>query len=67
MEILKITKWDEIDWRKIRENTLIDQIKIFKAADNGNQDLVKELQWTMINNPDHKLLATRRTTQDNCV
>ena len=65
MEILKISKWEEIDWRKIRENVLKDQIKVYKAADNGNQDLVNDIQWSMINNPDNKLLATRRVTQDN--
>ena len=65
MEIFKITKWEDINWKEIREKTLNKQVEIFSAADIGNQELVKELQWQMINNPDIKLLSTRRVTQDN--
>ena len=65
MEILKVTDWKDIDWQKIRDTTLTNQIEIYRAADNGNQELVKELQVAMINNLDNKLLATRRVTQDN--
>lgn len=65
MEILNSSDWKDIDWRKIRDNTLTNQIETYRAADNGNQELVKELQLAMINNPDNKFLATSRVTQDN--
>lgn len=44
MKIFKSSDWKDIDWWKIRDNKLTYQIEIYKAADNGNQKLVKELQ-----------------------
>lgn len=65
MEILKVTKWEDINWKEIRKNILEKQVQIFSAADIRNQELVKELQWQLINHPNIKLLSTRRITQDN--
>ena len=65
MDIIIPKAWDEINWGIIREKILREQIEIFEATVDGNQERVRELQYKLINNPHNSLLATRRITQDN--
>lgn len=60
----KITKWKEVDWKKAEEYVNRLQIRIVKAKLANKKNLVKRLQYLLVNSFYAKAIAIRKVTQN---
>ena len=65
VEKLNNVEWKDINWRKAERYVFKLQKRIFQASNNGNFQLVRQLQRTLTRSYYARLLATRKVTQDN--
>ena len=60
----KITKWKQIDWKKAEEFVNRLQIRIVKAEKADKKNLVKRLQYLLVNSFYAKAIAVRKVTNN---
>jgi RNA-directed DNA polymerase len=59
------TTWADINWHAVEENVRRLQERIYRATTNNAWRTVKNLQKLLVRATSNKLLAIRRTTQEN--
>ncbi len=57
--------WKNINWAKVEGIIFKLQKRIYRASENENIKLVRQLQKTIVNSWYAKLLAVRKVTQEN--
>ena len=60
----EITKWKQIDWKKAEEFVNRLQIRIVKAEKANKKNLVKRLQYLLVNSFYAKAIAVRKVTNN---
>ena len=60
----EITKWKQIDWKKAEEFVNRLQIRIVKAEKADKKNLVKRLQYLLVNSFYAKAIAVRKVTNN---
>lgn len=60
----KVTKWSEIDWKTANEYVSRLQIRIVKATERKNWNLVKRLQYLLTNSFYAKVMAVKKVTSN---
>ena len=60
----RLTKWNSIDWKKLKQSVKSLQIRIAKATKEGKHNKVKALQWMLTHSFAAKLLAVKRVTDN---
>lgn len=60
----EITKWKQIDWKKAEEFVNRLQIRIVKAEKTNKKNLVKRLQYLLVNSFYAKAIAVRKVTNN---
>jgi RNA-directed DNA polymerase len=58
-------KWNSIEWPLVEERVFKYQRRIYRASQNGKQNVVRNLQQKLITSLDSKLLAVRQVTTEN--
>lgn len=58
-------KWNSIKWPLVEERVFKYQRRIYRASQDGNQNVVRNLQRRLIKSVDSKLLAVRQITTEN--
>jgi len=58
-------KWNSIEWPLVNERVFKYQRRIYRASQNGKQNVVRNLQQKLITSLDSKLLAVRQVTTEN--
>jgi RNA-directed DNA polymerase len=58
-------KWNSVEWPLVEQRVFRYQQRIYRASQNGNQNLVNYLQSRVLNSIDSKLLAVRQVTTEN--
>lgn len=58
-------EWNSIKWPLVEERVFKYQRRIYRASQEGNQNVVRNLQRRLIKSLDSKLLAVRRVTTEN--
>ena len=58
-------KWNSINWPKVEERVFRYQRRIYRASQNGERNVVRNLQLRLIKSLDSKLLAVRKVTTEN--
>jgi len=58
-------KWNSIKWPLVEERVFRYQRRIYRASQEGNRNVVRNLQRRLITSLDSKLLAVRRVTTEN--
>lgn len=61
----EITHWSQINWTKVEANVRRRQGRIYRAAANGEQAKVKNLQRLLVRSTSAKLQAIRQVSQRN--
>ena len=61
----ELTHWSQMNWTGVEANVRRLQSRIYRAAANGEQTKVKNLQKLMVRSVSAQLLAIRQVTQDN--
>lgn len=59
---MNLLKWNSIEWRLVENRVFRYQKRIYRASQQGNRNLVKNLQRRLIISLDSKLLAVRQVT-----
>jgi RNA-directed DNA polymerase len=57
--------WQEIPWKKVHRHVFRLQKRIYRATQRGDVRTVHKLQKLLVKSWYARLLAVRRTTQDN--
>ncbi len=57
--------WENINWAKVEGIIFKLQKRIYRASQNDDIKLIRQLQKTIINSWHAKLLAIRKVTQEN--
>lgn len=60
-----INSWKDIKWTRVEQTVFRLQLRIYKAASNGEFEKMYKLQKTLISSKFAKFLAVRKVTQDN--
>lgn len=63
--IMSSSKWNSIEWPLVEQRVFRYQNRIYRASQNGNQTVVKNLQKRLIVSLDAKLLSVRKVTTEN--
>ena len=63
-DIFQTTKWKEINWEKAKEYVNRLQIRIVKAKLKNKKNLVKRLQYLLVNSFYAKAIAVRKVTSN---
>ena len=58
-------KWNSIKWPLVEERVFRYQRRIYRASQEGNLNVIRNLQQRLITSLDSKLLAVRRVTTEN--
>lgn len=58
-------EWSDTNWRKLERDVFKLQKRIYRASNRGDVKLVRRLQKLLISSWSARMLAVRRTTQDN--
>jgi len=58
-------KWNSIKWPLVEERVFRYQRRIYRASQEGNLNVIRNLQQRLITSLDSKLLAIRRVTTEN--
>lgn len=58
-------KWNSIKWPLVEERVFRYQRRIYRASQDGNQKVIRNLQQRLLTSLDSKLLAVRRVTTEN--
>lgn len=58
-------KWNSIKWPLVEERVFRYQRRIYRASQEGNHNVVRNLQQRLITSLDSKLLAIRKVTTEN--
>ncbi|MCX6252785.1 MAG: group II intron reverse transcriptase/maturase [Bacteroidetes bacterium] len=61
----KLTNWNSIQWKKVKQLVKSLQVRIAKAIREGRHNRVKALQWILTHSFAAKLLAVRRVTENS--
>ena len=62
---MSLEKWNSIDWPLVEHRVFRYQRRIYRASQDGNQSVVRNLQRRLITSMDSKLLAVRQVTTEN--
>ena len=62
---MSLEKWNSIDWPLVEYRVFRYQRRIYRASQDGNQSVVRNLQRRLITSMDSKLLAVRQVTTEN--
>src|SRR5438477_8030146 len=57
--------WEMLPWQKLDRSVFKLQMRIYRAAGQGDAKKVRQLQRLLLHSRAAKLLAVRRVTQDN--
>jgi len=58
-------KWNSIKWPLVEERVFRYQRRIYRASQEGNLNVIRNLQQRLVTSLDSKLLAIRRVTTEN--
>lgn len=58
-------KWNDVNWPLVEQRVFRYQQRIYRASQNGNQNVINNLQGRLLNSFDAKLLAVRQVTTEN--
>ena len=64
-ERLNTVAWNEIDWHKVELSVFKLQKRIYQASLIDNVQKLRQLQKTLFNSYNARLLAVRKVSQDN--
>ena len=62
---MSLLKWNSVNWPLVEERVFRYQHRIYRASQEDNQNVVRNLQRRLITSLDSKLLAVRRVTTEN--
>ena len=63
--MLKVNRWENIDWTKVENGVFLKQNQMYRAALASNIPEVRRLQRDLLKDPYAKLLSVRRVTSEN--
>ena len=62
---MSFEKWNSVNWPLVEERVFRYQQRIYRASQNGNKKVIRNLQHRVLTSLDSKLLAVRQVTIEN--
>ena len=64
-KMLKVNRWEDIDWQKVEASIFRKQNQMYRATLASNIPEVRKIQRDLLKDPFAKLLSVRRVTSEN--
>jgi len=65
ISIMNSLKWNSVEWPLVEKRVFRYQLRIYQASQEGNTNVIRNLQQRLFQSLDSKLLAVRKVTSEN--